>query len=169
MTAHWTTATDPDEVHDLLLASDRYVADRYGLPVPRRNAHSTRHLVDEGLVHMLRVDGAAAAVFTLTATPAFDVDLAIFPPAVRPAYLRRLAVRPERFADGELYGPACVRRAMEVAAAQGADALRAETNPDLVGVVRLLEAFGFERYGPVRTEGWMRQTYLACDLGRFAR
>jgi hypothetical protein len=169
VTAQWVEATEPDEVHDLLLASDRHVAARYGLPVPQRDRRSTRQLVSERRTHLLRVDGAAVAVFALTPTPAFDVDLAIFPPAARPAYLRRLAVRPERLDDGELYGPACVRRAMEVAAAHGADALRAETNPDLAGIVRLLEAFGFEQYGPVRTEGWMRRICLACDLRSFAR
>ncbi|AUG77897.1 hypothetical protein CFP65_3090 [Kitasatospora sp. MMS16-BH015] len=169
MTADWETATDPGEVHDLLLASDLHVAASYGLPVPQRNPHSTELLVGEGRVHLLRVDGAAAAMFALTSTPAFEVDLGIFPPAVRPAYLRRLAVRPERLADGELYGPMCVRRATEEAARSGAGALRAETNPDLAGIVRLLEAFGFRRYGPVRTEGWMRRVYLACDLGSFTR
>lgn len=118
-----------------------------------------------GSVHLFRDGGVAAAMFTLTWNPPFSPVPASFPRVRRAAYLQRLAVRPDRVADTALLGPMCVRKALEEAVGLRAQALRAEANPDLTRVVRLLELLGFRRHGPVLDDGRRRRIHLQHDLG----
>ncbi|WP_228120296.1 hypothetical protein [Streptomyces fagopyri] len=154
----WETAEDPDEVHALLRACDAYQARRYGSPAPVRNTGTTERRVRSGEVHLLRHDGEVAGMFTLSWDPPFTLAADAFPPAVRPAYLGRLAVAPRLLADSAPTGATCVRRAAELASARGADALRSEANPDLAGTVKLLELLGFRRHGDVLTDAAGRRT-----------
>jgi hypothetical protein len=156
----WSLAHDPDEVFDLLLASDRHAAERHGLPLPRRNREATGFLVGEGRVHVLRQRTELVAMFTLTWQPPYPLEPTGFPPRHRPAYLQRLAVRPELLRAGSLAGVQCVARAVEVATEGGADALRSEANPDLAEVLRLLLTLGFVRYGEPPADGPLRRVYL---------
>ncbi|MGA4878022.1 hypothetical protein [Streptomyces lydicamycinicus] len=144
-TMTWEVAADAGEVHDLLCASDRYQGERFHSPVPQRNPATTESRVRDGLVHLLRVGGAAAAMFTLTRTPAFAEPPGVFPAAANPAYLSRLAVRPDLVAAASLAGPLCLRRAMALARERGADMLRAEANPDIESTVECMTLLGFRR------------------------
>ncbi|WP_424184734.1 hypothetical protein ACOBQX_22950 [Actinokineospora sp. G85] len=148
----WEIADDPAAVHDLLLASDAHQAELTGSPAPARRLASTEFLVGSGFVHLARVDGAAAAMFTLSDRPPFDLAQAELPPAVNPLYLQRLAVRPDLLRAGSTWGVRCVRRAVAEAAGRGADSLRCEANPDLAGSVGLLTACGFLHSGPVHAD-----------------
>ncbi|HEU0297874.1 MAG TPA: hypothetical protein VFR37_00425 [Longimicrobium sp.] len=159
----WEVAGDPDEVHALICACDAFTATARA-PAPVRSPESTRRRVDERAVHLLRHGPRAVATFTLTPYPPFDADLSLFPPARRPAYLGRLAVMPERLATGELLGPRCLRRAVELAAAAGCDALRSEANPDLEGVRAMLHLFGFQEYGQAQAQDGRRRVYLQKTL-----
>ncbi|MFF1542315.1 hypothetical protein [Streptomyces sp. NPDC058291] len=145
----WEVATDADEVHELLCASDRCQAERFASPVPRRNPATTEFRVRNGLVHLLRSEGRAAAMFTLTEAPTFDVPPGVFPAARSPAYLSRLAVRPDLVAAASLAGPLCLRRAMALARERGADMLRAEANPDIESTVECMVLLGFRRCAAV--------------------
>lgn len=158
----WEVAADPVEVHELLCASDRHQGERFGSPVPSRNPATSELRVHEGAVHLLRgADSRPAAMFTLTTAPAFAEPPGVFPAARAPAYLSRLAVRPDLAASGSLAGVLCVRRAVEVAAERGADALRAEANPDLESTVRMLTLLGFARCGDeLRDEDGRRRVHL---------
>lgn len=160
----WEVASDAQAVHALLATSDAYAASRHDLPLPERSMASSERSVAAGAVHLLRRGGRPAAMFTLSEQvpqSAFDVD---YPTANRPVYMRRLAVDPDALASDGLLGVHTLRRIVEVATAMGADAIRAETNPDLAGIVRLLQQFGFQQYGPVVTEGWMRRVNLQKQL-----
>ncbi|SDG59807.1 hypothetical protein SAMN05216553_109266 [Lentzea fradiae] len=137
----WEMAADPAEVHDLLCASDRFQAERTGTAAPVRNPAGTAAHVAAGRVHLLRDGELPTAMFTLVESPPFDEPPDAFPPAVRPVYLTRLAVRPE--AAGSLAGMMCVRRAIATATGLGADAVRCEANPGLAHTVELLQALGF--------------------------
>lgn len=159
----WSRAADAREVHELLCVSDAYAAARHDLPAPVRHLLTSRDLVGQGLVHLRRREGVAVAMFTLGWQPPHAPPKE-YPPAVRPAYLQRLAVDPASLGKDALLGAQTLRRAVEVAAALGADAIRAETNPDLGGIVALLTHFGFLPYGPILTEGWMRRVYLQKQL-----
>ncbi|AHH99058.1 GNAT family N-acetyltransferase [Kutzneria albida] len=146
MAAHtWEVASNPDEVHELLCTSDRFQAGRFDSPVPTRNPATTAKRVAAGVVHLLRVHDQAAAMFTLTWEPAFEEPSGVFPAARRPAYLGRLAVRPDLAGTGSLAGAQCVRRALSLAREQGADMIRAEANPDLEATVDMLVVLGFTR------------------------
>ncbi|MEH1016307.1 hypothetical protein V6U90_24780 [Micromonospora sp. CPCC 206060] len=164
----WERATDVDEVHDLLCASDTHVTGRYGSPVPVRRRESTDRLVSAGEVRLLRRNGRAAATFTLTTrapfSPAWERE--IYPPARRAVYLMRLSVRPDLQTDGSLIGLRCVRKAIEVAADTGADVLRSETNPDLTATLQMLFTVGFTQYGPILSDEGdrRRRIYLQKDL-----
>lgn len=144
-TMTWEVAADAGEVHELLCASDRYQGERFHSPVPQRNPATTASRVRDGLVHLLRVGGAAAAMFTLTRTPAFAEPPGVFPAAANPAYLSRLAVRPDLVATASLAGPLCLRRAIALARERGADMLRAEANPDIESTVECMALLGFRR------------------------
>ncbi|MFJ5269871.1 hypothetical protein [Streptomyces sp. NPDC088358] len=154
----WEAAEDPDEVHALLCACDAYQARKYGSAAPVRDTGTTARRVHAGDVHLLRHDGQAAGMFTLSWDPPFALAPDDFPPAVRPAYLGRLAVAPRWLADSTPTGATCVRRALELASARGADALRSEANPDLADTVKLLEILGFRRHGGVRTDSGGRRS-----------
>lgn len=160
----WRVATDAEAVHELLLASDAHHAAANGLPTPNRRIESSRRLVAAGAVQILCTDAAPTAMFTLTEEPPFGRDLSIFPAARCPLYLQRLAVEPRTRTAAPLLGVRALRRAVELAAARGADALRAEANPDLPAVVRLLTTFGFVQYGPVQATSVLRRIYLQKDL-----
>jgi hypothetical protein len=82
-------------------------------------------------------------MFTLVESPPFEEPPDTFPPARRPVYLTRLAVKPEAAAGGSLAGMMCVCRAITTATGQGADALRCEANPALTHTVDLLKTLGF--------------------------
>ena len=156
----WAVATEPAEVHELLCASDGYQAERTGTPAPARRIASTEWLVRSGAVHVLRQDGRAVAMFTLTEDPPFDPADVPFPSADAPRYLQRLAVHPDLAARGSLAGARCVRRALELAAAAGADALRCEANPDLAATHELLVSLGFEQAGDALEAEGARRVYL---------
>jgi hypothetical protein len=156
----WAVATEPAEVHELLCASDRYQAERTGTPAPARRIASTEWLVRSGATHVLRQDGRAVAMFTLTTEPPFNATEVPFPFAAAPRYLQRLAVHPDLAAGGSLAGARCVRRALELAAAAGADALRCEANPDLAATHELLVSLGFQQAGEVLEAEGVRRVYL---------
>ncbi|MGW2051685.1 hypothetical protein ACWCPF_42120 [Streptomyces sp. NPDC001858] len=161
----WETARDPDQAHALLRACDSYQARKYGSAAPVRNFRTTERRVQAGEVHLLRHGGEAAGMFTLSWDPPFTLAPDVFPPAVEPAYLGRLAVAEKWLADGTPIGATCVRRAMELASAGGADALRSEANPALTDTLKLLELLGFRRHGPVLTDGTGRRAVrLQKDL-----
>ncbi|MCL6297918.1 hypothetical protein [Streptomyces kronopolitis] len=141
----WEVAADAGEVHELLCASDRYQGERFHSPVPRRNPATSASLVHDGLVHLLRDGASAAAMFTLTRTPAFEEPPGVFPAAADPAYLSRLAVRPDLVTAASLAGPLCLRRAIALAGERGADMLRAEANPDIESTVECMALLGFRR------------------------
>jgi hypothetical protein len=163
----WETASSAVEVHDLLCACDEYQAMAYGIPAPRRSVESSRRRVHSGSVQLLRVDRDPVAMFTLSWEPTFDADLSIFPAAERPAYLARLAVAPEWLRSGSLAGAQCLRRAIALASSQGADALRSEANPDLLGPRTLLDLLGFVECGQGRRpETGLRRVYLQRAIGR---
>lgn len=143
------------------------MSSRYGSPAPLRSRQSTASLIGAGAVHLLRRNGVAAGAFTLTPQAPFAARWAeqVFPPARQPIYLMRLAVRPELQTGGSLVGVRVLRKAIEVAADGGADALRSETNPDLTATLRMLLAVGFTQYGPVLTgQDGRRRVYLQREL-----
>ncbi|WP_437854459.1 hypothetical protein [Sorangium sp. So ce363] len=155
----WEVASNAEEVHALLCASDAHHATPEN-PAPARRLETTRRRVQAGSVHLLRQGAEAIAMFTLTWEPPFEADLAIFPPAGKPAYLSRLVVHPAGLARGSLAGARCLRRAVELATAGGADVLRSEANPDLTQVRALLGMFGFEEHGRAQSEDGRRRVYL---------
>jgi len=159
----WEVAGNAAEVHALLEASD--LAHRENGPVPQRNWTATQKLVESGCVHLLRCQGSPAAMFTITESPPFDTRGAGFEPARTPRYLQRLAVDPVLVGRlGPFPAMSAIRKLMEVASRQGADAVRSEANPDIVQVVRLLTAMGFrERARSVGPEGRPR-VYLELLL-----
>lgn len=164
-TREWAVAVDVDEVHDLLCACDLRQAVESGTPVPARRFETTKRRVESGAVHVLTEDGVAIATFTLTDEAPFPPDPGRFPEPAKPMYLQRLAVRPDLLASGAVVGVQCVRKAIELASAAGADALRCEANPDLVGTFTLLTTLGFRQQGPVyfsHTDA--KRTYLQRDL-----
>ncbi len=141
----WRVADDPATVHRIIEASDRRAAQRTGKEPPQRRIESTQGLVAGGLVHLGLLNGRPAVTVTVGGNPPFDVAASGLPPADDPRYMQRLAVDPE--VDGALLlGFHAGRHAIAVAGAAGADALRAETNPDYDDVVRMLAALGFQPY-----------------------
>lgn len=154
---------DAAEVHALLCECDAYTATPEA-PAPVRNFETTLRRVREGSVHVLRHGAGLVAMFTLTWDAPFAMDTSVFPPARKPAYLGRLAVKPEYQAEGSLAGVRCLRKAVELATDAGADAIRAEANPDLTRVRALLRLFDFEEYGLVKSEGENSRAYLQKNL-----
>jgi hypothetical protein len=159
----WETSKNAEEVHALLCACDAHQATARA-PAPLRNPLTTARRVSEGSVHVLRSGPCAVATFTLTWDPPFSAELTVFPEASKPAYLGRLAVLPGWLEHGSLVGARCVRRAIELAARAGADALRAEANPDLSRVVALLSQLGFVEYSSSQAEDGRRRAYLQKQL-----
>ncbi|MCC3769510.1 hypothetical protein [Streptomyces sp. UNOC14_S4] len=162
----WRTADDPLPVHALVESSDRAAARRSGTPPPRRRHASTRFLVARGLVRLGTEDGVPVVTVTVGPLPSFDsssLDPAegALPGAERPWYMQRLAVTPAH--PDPLLGVRAVRHAMSLAAGAGADALRAEANPDLSDVLEMLCSLGFARYGTIDT-GPLRRTFLHLPL-----
>ncbi|MFI5907243.1 hypothetical protein [Dactylosporangium sp. NPDC051541] len=154
----WRVADDPAVVHRIIEASDRRASQRSGKEPPKRRIESTRALVAAGLVHVGHLNARPSVTVTVGETAPFDVAESGLPAAEHPRYMQRLAVDPD--ADGALLlGFHAGRHAVAVATAAGADALRAETNPDYNDVVRMLAALGFE---PYRTDdsGPQRRIYL---------
>ncbi|UBU11334.1 hypothetical protein [Nonomuraea gerenzanensis] len=148
----WEDGQDAAELHELLVRSDAYQAGRTGTAAPARRIETTRALVSRGSVHVLRHGGQAVASFTLSCSPPSGLDPSAFPAAGDPVYLSRLAVLPELLAEGSFAGVRCVRRAIRLATAAGADALRAEANPDLTDTRTMLLGLGFEQQGPVHAD-----------------
>lgn len=159
----WTVADDPEEVHELLRESDAAQA-MPEAPVPVRSMETTRRRVADGSVHGLRLDGELAAMITVTWEPPSAGAASAYSPARKPAYISRLAVRPQFLEQQPLAGASCIRRAIEVCASGGADVLRSEANPDLEAVMRLLRMLGFERQGPVHGDGVRRWVHLEKRL-----
>ncbi|EST26303.1 hypothetical protein N566_24160 [Streptomycetaceae bacterium MP113-05] len=151
MTGGWEDAADAVEVHTLLEACDAHQADATGTPRPVRRRETTVALVDGRHVRLLREDGRAVGMFTLT-TRLRAEEPPGQPHADRPAYLSRLAVAPDLLAAGSPVGVRCVREAIRLAGSLGADALRAEANPDLRGTRAMLASLGFEQCGPVHSD-----------------
>ncbi len=163
-TIDWSRATDAHEVHELLLACDAFNATP-SAPAPRRNFTTTERSVALGNVYVARRAAHLVASFTLSDEPPFIADLSVFPAAERPLYLRRLTVSPDVLEQGSIVGAQCLRKATEVAIALGADAIRAEANPDLVKVFTLLTLFGFREYARSSPTDANRRAYLQKFLG----
>jgi len=167
MQSAWEIASDADEVHRLLLASD--AAASGGGPVPDRRIEGTRRRLADGVVHLLRIDGRAAAMVTVTPAPPFDLadtEYANLPGAL---YMQRLAVDPDLAADYPHLGMRAVRHALDIAVRADAPALRAEANPDLTRVLALLLAHGFEPVGARRGPPDRPRIYLELGLTRQGR
>jgi hypothetical protein len=160
----WEIATDPDEVHALLMASDAEQAERYALPRPRRNFTTTVKRVEAGMVHLARLGEQPAGAFTMSTDPPFEMPPGGFPMARRPLYLSRLCVAPEQLRNGSLVGVRCLRAAIAAASTAGADALRSQANPDLTDVLTMLRLHGFRQCGPVLAAGPLRVVNLQRDL-----
>ena len=164
MSTDWQLAAPgPDEqaVHALVTASDQAAAARSGTQPPVRRRASTAYLVGAGAVHLARIDGVPVATVTAGPRPSFDPDAAGVPDAARPWYMQRLAVHPD--CPDRLAGAQAVRRAIAAARAHGADALRAEANPELSDVLALLTLHGFVRYRTDAT-GATPRTFLQLAL-----
>ena len=164
MSTDWQLATpgsDEQAVHELITASDRAAAARSGTRPPTRRLASTAYLISAGAVHLARIDGVPVATVTSGPPPSFDPDEAGVPGASRPWYMQRLAVHPD--CPDRLAGAQAVRRAIAAARAHGADALRAEANPDLSDVLALLALHGFVRYR-TDTTGAFPRTFLQLAL-----
>lgn len=159
----WDVGTSAEEIHALLRLCDAYTATAEA-PAPVRNMETTKRNVESGSVHVLRRGAEAVAMFTLTWEAPFEPEDAGFPPAQRPGYLQRLAVKPELLAEGSLVGARCIRRAIELARRAGADVIRSEANPDLARVVALLGLFGFEEFRRTQAEDGRRRVYLQKNL-----
>ena len=155
---------DADTVHRLLEASDAYQARKYGLPLPTRSVETTRRSIRERRVHLLERDGEAVGMFTLGREPTFAEPLSTFPPRRNPYYLQRLAIQPAESERGSLVGVRCLRRALDLARAAGADAVRCEANPDLRSTLELFELFDFRRHGRASESSGLRRIYLQNDL-----
>jgi hypothetical protein len=141
----WKVADEPATVHRLIEASDLRASKRTGKAPPQRRMESTQGLVASGFVHLGLLDGRPAVTVTVGDVPPFDLAESGLPPAADPRYMQRLAVDPD-VPGTFLLGFHAGRHAIAVATAAGADALRAETNPDYGDVVRMLTALGFEPY-----------------------
>ncbi|HTX63152.1 MAG TPA: hypothetical protein VMD28_05910 [Acidimicrobiales bacterium] len=132
----------------MLLASDLHAAGD-GRP-PQRSLDSTRRLVSVGAVHGLRREGRLVVTVTLTEDRTFEPgpECADVTPVL---YMRRLCVDP---AIGDpLLGLRAARRATSLAREQGFRALRAEVNPEVPGVHRMLTSLGFRQRGGVALDG----------------
>ncbi|EID79780.1 MULTISPECIES: hypothetical protein [Rhodococcus] len=157
----WRTADDVVMVHRLIEASDRRAAALTGTTAPPRRQESTQRLVAAGQVQLGLVAGQPVVTVTVGPVPSFDPAEAGMPEADEPWYMQRLAVAPD-YPDG-LVGFHAVRHAVQLAAAAGADALRAEANPDLSAVLTMLTAVGFRRYR-THNSGRAPRTYLQLVL-----
>ncbi|MEO3890694.1 hypothetical protein [Nonomuraea sp. B5E05] len=155
----WHVARDPRRVHALLRDCDAHQAARWGSPVPVRRIARTEQLVAEGAVHLLLAGDQIAGSFTLTWPRPGAGTGGGYPPARHPGHLSRLCVEPGLIDAGRLVGVQCVRKAIELAVTAGADALRAEANPDLADTLALLRGLGFKQHGQVESDGprrWVR-------------
>ncbi len=159
----WSVAEDVDEVHRLVCESDAAQASALA-PAPVRRVETTKRLVAERSVQILRRGDRAIATITLGWQAPFPDDLWRFADARKPAYMSRLAARPSALAREPLVGAQCVRRAIELARSAGADAIRCEANPDLAGVTAMLALLGFERCGPELQDGVRRRVHLQRSL-----
>ncbi|HTZ44966.1 MAG TPA: GNAT family N-acetyltransferase [Jatrophihabitans sp.] len=140
----WQQASDPDRVTRLLELSDRAVAGDG--PVPRRNPASTSRLVRDGSVFLLTDGDTDLAMITVCEAEPTEEGERYYPPTERPAYMRRLAVHPDR--QGSLLAMQAVQHAIRIARQRGATALRCETNPDNEAALRLLQLQGFRTCSP---------------------
>jgi len=161
----WEVSGNVEEVHALLCACDAYTATPEA-PAPSRNVETTRRRVQAGSVNVLRLGSEAVAMFTLTWDAPFTVDPSVYPSAQKPAYIGRLAVKPELMKKGSFIGARCLRKAIELAVSAGADAIRSEANPDLTRVRALLDLLGFKEYGQAQSEGGRRRVYLQKTIVR---
>lgn len=159
----WKLASDDRPIHELLCDSDSYHATMQA-PAPMRNQGTTRKHILAGAVHALYQNGVLVGTFTLTETPPRGFCMDVFPKAPRAMYLQRLAVHPDWLERDALVGVCCVRRACEVARERKANVLRAEANPDINRVWRLLKVLGFEQIGPILEERGRRKAYLQRTL-----
>jgi hypothetical protein len=157
----WRAADNPDVVHRLIEASDRSAAARARIGVPKRSLETTRRLVSAGFVHLGLLGGEPVVTVTVGPVASFNPAETSLPEAPNPWYMQRLAVVPE--SPDPLAGFHAVRHALQCARAAGAGALRAEANPDLVAVLRMLTAVGFTRYGTDES-GPLRRTFLQLSL-----
>jgi hypothetical protein len=158
----WEIATEPNEVHRLLLASDEAAA--ADQPPPKRSLEATRRRVAAGSVHLLRWQDKPAAMFTLDDDAPFDLAEAGYPPAGKALFLQRLAVDPEIQTSQPLVGARALRRAIRLATDAGAAVLRSEANPDLKRAFALLSAHGFMTFGSAQDQTGRRRVYLQKTL-----
>ena len=160
----WEVALDVQEVHNLLCACDAYFATT-AVPAPTRNLDTTARRVTGGSVHLLRQNGCAVAMFTLTSEPPFDESKIRWPKARNPVYVSRLAIEPKQLAEGTILGLRCYRRVFELALREGADVVRLEANPDLTRVKELLDILGFVRCTSVSESEGLKRIYLQKPIG----
>lgn len=139
----WRLADNPDVIHALVTDSDHAAGQRSGTPAPTRHRSSTEFLVAGGHVWLGSHDDRPVVTITVGPIAPFDPQRTTFPVAYRPWYMQRLAVGPD--CPDPLAGFTAARHAIAVAAASGADALRAQANPRLPAYAMLL-LLGFVRY-----------------------
>lgn len=164
MTLQWGTADDPDVVHAIIEHSDRAAAERTGTAAPRRRIETSRRLVAARAVRLGTWDGRAVATVAVAPIPSFDPAEAGLPDLADAWYMQRLAVVPD--APDPLIGFHAVRHAVETARSGRASVLRAEANPDLDTVLRMLGAVGFVRIRTADADGPLRRTFLQLPLRR---
>ncbi|RON88403.1 GNAT family N-acetyltransferase [Pseudomonas fluorescens] len=152
----WQVATDYLKAHEWLCASDRYHATAVS-PAPQRNPETTRRHVLAGVVHELYQGGALVGTFTLTDAAPHGMDPQVFGEERPAVYLQRLVVAPDALEQGALVGLRCVTRACELARSRRAEVIRAEVNPALQHVYKLLLALGFKQVGTILHDAEHRQ------------
>lgn len=145
MNLDWRIADDANVVHELLEVSDVGAAERTGTTAPQRRRASTAALVENRRVWLGLLAGRPVVTVTAGPEPSFDPAAAgELPNASAPWYMQRLAMDPD--CPDRLASFHAVRHVLAVAESAGADALRAEANPRLDDVLRVLVALRFVRY-----------------------
>ncbi|NOQ71185.1 MAG: hypothetical protein GQ574_04225 [Crocinitomix sp.] len=143
---NWVIATDYSIVHALLLESDQYNATPNS-KIPYRAIETTIKHVKEGRVHILLSENELVGMFTLNIASIGIRDKALYPQAIKPAYLSRLAVYPKWLEKEPFIGMQCVRKAISIAKNVNCDCIRSEINPDILGVKRMLGMLDFKVLG----------------------
>jgi ribosomal protein S18 acetylase RimI-like enzyme len=161
VTLRWMIATDAAAVHELIEASDRKAAESTGTKPPIRHLESSDRLVRKGFVHIGIQGHRLSVTVTIGPEPSFAVDQDVLPTAASPWYMQRLAISPD--SRDSLIGVQAVRHVISFAATHGADALRAEANPDLSRVLRMLTMLGFTRHA-TDLSGPLPRTYMHLML-----
>lgn len=159
----WSVAKNSSEIHELLKNCD--LANTIdGSSPPLRSLKTTYNHVRAERVHELRLNGALVGAFTLSTNPPSGFSTKFFPDASSPYYLQRLIIAPKWLSNGGLIGIQLARKACDICKERGADVLRAEINPDLTSVAKLLLSLGFAQCGPTLEIRGRRKAYIQLLL-----